>query len=109
MRARSAKSESNRPARVLQTVIVVRQGRLTKLGWTASNTAPGPFSMASEVRTRALLADTGFTAVRTEHVSLSLPQGEREAITAQPKEAFARFLTDRRYELPDVSLDAVAS
>ena len=38
--ARSAKSETNRPARVLQTVIVVRQGRLTKLGWTASNTAP---------------------------------------------------------------------
>ena len=71
--------------------------------------APGPFSVASEVRTRALLADAGFTAVRTEHVSLSLPHGEREAITAQLKEAFARFLTDRRYELPDVSLDAVAS
>jgi hypothetical protein len=69
----------------------------------------GPFSMASEVRTRALLADAGFTAVRTEQVSLSLPQGEGEAITAQLKEAFARFLTDRRYELPDVSLDAVAS
>ncbi len=29
-------------ARVLQTVIVVRQGRSTKLGWTASNTAPRP-------------------------------------------------------------------
>jgi hypothetical protein len=40
--AQSAKSETNRPARVHQTVIVVRQGRLTKLGWTASNTAPRP-------------------------------------------------------------------
>jgi hypothetical protein len=39
--ARSAKSETNRPARVLQTVIVLRQGRLTKRGWTAQTRRRG--------------------------------------------------------------------
>ncbi len=96
---------------------------------------PGPFSMASEERTRALLESAGFTAVHTEEVPVrfkfpdvdeyvswatdtagpfalvirGLPEGEREVIKAQLEEAFAPFMADGGYELPGVALTAVAS
>jgi SAM-dependent methyltransferase len=97
--------------------------------------APGVFSMASEEHTRGLLEDAGFILVRTEDVPVSfafrdlddyeswvmdvagpfaivvrsLPDDEREALTAQLAEEFAEFGTDRGYELPGVALCAVAS
>jgi ubiquinone/menaquinone biosynthesis C-methylase UbiE len=96
---------------------------------------PSPFSMASEERSRVLLADAGFTAVRTEEIPLrfgfrdvddyvsyatdtagpfapvlaGLSAGEREAICTQLEEAFAPFVLDGGYELPGVALNAVAS
>jgi len=97
--------------------------------------APGVFSMASEERTRALLGGAGFTTVRTEDVPVrfafrdvddyvsfitdtagpfamvirGLSADEREAIEAQLGEAFAPFVSDGGYELPGVTLNAVAS
>jgi SAM-dependent methyltransferase len=97
--------------------------------------APGPFSMASEERTRALLEGAGFTAVRMEEVAWrlvfrdvdefvrwtsdvggpfamvvrALSNGEREAIKARLDEAFAPFVADGGYEFPSVSLAAIAS
>jgi SAM-dependent methyltransferase len=97
--------------------------------------APGVFSMASEERTRALLGGAGFTTVRTEDVPVrfafrdvddyvsfitdtagpfamvirGLSVDEREAIKAQLGEAFAPFVSDGGYELPGVTLNAVAS
>jgi SAM-dependent methyltransferase len=97
--------------------------------------APGVFSMASEERTRALLGGAGFTTVRTEDVPVrfafrdvddyvsfitdtagpfamvirGLSADEREAIKAQLGEAFAPFVSDGGYELPGVTLNAVAS
>jgi ubiquinone/menaquinone biosynthesis C-methylase UbiE len=97
--------------------------------------APGVFSMASEERTRRLLQDAGFTAVRTEEVPVrfvfrdlddyenwvmdvggplamvvrGLPDGDRGALKAQLAEEFAPFLADEGYELPGVALCAVAS
>jgi len=97
--------------------------------------APDPFSMASEEHTRALLERAGFTEVRTEDVPVrfafrdvddyvshscdtagpfaivlrGLRQGEREALKTQLGDAFAAFAIDRGYELPGVSLTAVAS
>jgi SAM-dependent methyltransferase len=97
--------------------------------------APDPFSMASEERTRALLSGAGFSAVRTEEVPVcfafrdlddyvsyasdtagpfaivlrGLSDGERGALKARLGEAFARFVAHGGYELPGVSLNAVAS
>lgn len=97
--------------------------------------APGIFSMASEERTSSLLEGAGFSEVRTEEVPArfafgdveeymsfvidtagpialalrGLPEEEREAIKAQLEEALASFATDGGYELPGVSLAAVAS
>jgi hypothetical protein len=97
--------------------------------------APGVFSMASEERTRAQLEGAGFTAVRTEDVSVhfafrdvddyerwvmevggalalvvrGLSEQEREALKAELGEAFAPFAADAGYELPGVALCAIAS
>ncbi|MEX2260687.1 MAG: methyltransferase domain-containing protein [Bryobacteraceae bacterium] len=97
--------------------------------------APDPFSMASDERTRALLTGAGFTAVRTEEVSVrfafrdlddyvsyasdtagpfaivlrGLSDGERAALKTQLAEAFAGFVANGGYELPGVSLAAVAN
>ena len=92
------------------------------------------FSMASEERTRELLKDAGFTDVRIEEVPVrftyrdvddyverardtggvfarvfrEVSEDERSAMTAQLEEAFAPFAFDGGYELPGVSLAAVA-
>lgn len=97
--------------------------------------APGPFNMASEERTRALLEDAGFTEVRTDEVSVrfafrdiddyerwvtdlsgsfamvlrGLPGGELEAIRAELRTAFEPYVTQQGYELGGVALTAVAS
>ncbi len=97
--------------------------------------APGIFSMASEERTRALLEGAGFAEVRTEEIPVrftfadvdeylafvadtagpiaialrGLPDDEREGIKPRLEEAFAPFATDGGYELPGVTLAAVAS
>jgi SAM-dependent methyltransferase len=97
--------------------------------------APGIFSMAGEERTRGLLEGAGFTAVRAEEVPMRwafldideyerwvtevagafamvvrrLPEGEREALKSRLTEAFVPFVSDGGYELPGVSLCAVAS
>jgi hypothetical protein len=97
--------------------------------------APGAFSMASEERTRELLEDAGFTAVRVEEVGVQwafrdldeyqrwlmdlsaslapvirgLSGEESEALSSRLAEAFAPFAADVGYELPDVALCAVAS
>jgi len=97
--------------------------------------APNPFSMASEEGTRALLEHAGFTSVRTDEVPVrfaffdvdeylsyatdtagpaalvlrGLSEGEREAVRAQLKEAFAPFAGGGGYELPGVAINAVAS
>jgi SAM-dependent methyltransferase len=97
--------------------------------------APGVFSMASEERTRGLLEDAGFTAVRIEDVAVrwvfrdleeyqrwlmdvsaslalvirGLSAEESEALTSRLEEAFAPFMADGGYELPGVALCAVAS
>ena len=96
---------------------------------------PGPFAMADEEGTRALLADAGFPSVRTEEIPVrfafrdlddyttfstdtggpaalalrGMPEHEREALRAQLHAAFAPFETGGRYELPGVALAAVAS
>lgn len=97
--------------------------------------APGIFTMASEERTRGLLEDAGFTHVRLEDVPVRFTysdvddyvvrardtggmfatvwggasEDERLALTAKLEEAFAPFATDGGYELPGVTLAAVAS
>jgi ubiquinone/menaquinone biosynthesis C-methylase UbiE len=96
--------------------------------------APGPFAMASEEQTRALLERAGFTAVDTEDVPVrftfrdlddyttyatdtggpaalvlrGLPDDEREVLKTQLGAAFAPFRVDARYEIPGVALCAVA-
>lgn len=96
---------------------------------------PGIFAMASEERTTALLEEAGFDQVRTEEVPMrfpvadaddhlgfvgdsagplavalqGLPEEERQAIKADLEEALAPFATDGGYELPSVTLAAVAS
>jgi ubiquinone/menaquinone biosynthesis C-methylase UbiE len=96
--------------------------------------APGPFALASEEQTRALLERAGFTAVRTEDVPVrftfrdiddyttyatdtggpaalvlrGLPEDEREALKTQLGAAFAPFGVDAGYEIPGVALCAVA-
>lgn len=97
--------------------------------------APGVFSMASEERTKALLAGAGFDSIRTEEVPLqfafndlddyerwvvdvggpfamvvrALPDDERETLRARLREAFVTFATDGGYELPGAALCAVAN
>jgi ubiquinone/menaquinone biosynthesis C-methylase UbiE len=96
--------------------------------------APGIFAMAADERTRSLLAQAGFTAVRTAQVPVrfvfhdlddyerwvlevagplavvvrELSEGERLALRAHLDQAFAPFLTDRGYEVPGVALCASA-
>jgi hypothetical protein len=91
--------------------------------------------MASEERIRALLSGADFTAVRTEEVSVrfafrdpgdyvsyasdtagpfaivlrGLSDGERRVLQTQLTEAFAGFLVNGGYELPGLSLAAVAN
>jgi ubiquinone/menaquinone biosynthesis C-methylase UbiE len=97
--------------------------------------APGPFALASEDRTRALLEGAGFTAVRTEEIPVrftfrdiddymtystdtggpaalvlrGLPDDERDALKRRLDQAFAPFEGDEGYALPGVALTAVAS
>ena len=98
---------------------------------------PGPpvFSMASAERTTALLEGAGFTAVRTEEVPVrfevpdvdeylslhrrhgraaragaprALPRRTARRSRPTVEDAFARFATERGYEIPGVALCAVA-
>ena len=97
--------------------------------------APGIFSMASEERTRTLLGDAGFAVGRMEEVPVrfvyraiddyvrrasdtggvfqrvfrEVSEDEREAMKRRLEEAFAPFAVEGGYELPGVSLAAVAS
>jgi SAM-dependent methyltransferase len=96
--------------------------------------APGPFSLASEERTRELLEDAGFAVVNIEEVGMQwvfrdldeyqrwlmdvsaslalvirgLSAEESDALESRLVEAFAPFAADRGYELPGVALCAVA-
>ena len=96
--------------------------------------APGPFAMASEEQTRALLERAGFTTVHPEEVPVrftfrdldeyttyatdtggpaalvlrGLPEDERETLKTQLGAALAPFSVDARYEIPGVALCAVA-
>jgi ubiquinone/menaquinone biosynthesis C-methylase UbiE len=96
---------------------------------------PGVFSMAGEEGTRALLQDAGFHHVETDEVHVrffsrdladyvswatntagalalvfrKLPDEERESVEAELREALAPFARDRGYELPGLTLNAVAS
>ncbi len=95
--------------------------------------APGVFSLASQERTEALLAGSGFGSVRTEHVPVrfvfrdvaayerwvfdvagplaavvrGLPDDEREVLRRRLTEAFVPFSVDDGYALPGVALCAV--
>ena len=97
--------------------------------------APNPMSMASADLTRELLNEAGFDHVRTEEVAVVFPfpdveecvavaadtagpmalvlQGlsddDRAAVTARLEEALVRFEGPNGYELPGLSLVAVAS
>jgi SAM-dependent methyltransferase len=97
--------------------------------------APGAFSMASEERTRELLAGAGFTGVRIEEVAVQwvfrdldeyqrwlldvsaslalvlrgLSTEESDALASRLAEAFARFAADGGYEVPALALCAVTS
>jgi SAM-dependent methyltransferase len=110
--------------------ILVERGRLPP----PEPGAPGIFSMGSEERARALLEGAGFTAVRTEDVSVrfafrdvddyerwlrevagalalvvrELSEQEREAFKAELGEAFVPFAADGGYELPGAALCAIA-
>jgi ubiquinone/menaquinone biosynthesis C-methylase UbiE len=96
---------------------------------------PGPFSLASEERVQTLLADAGFSALRTEEIAVHFPFGgideyvgfaadtagpaapvlrglsedEGEALTAQLAKAFSPFAIDGGYGLPGVALVAAAT
>lgn len=95
---------------------------------------PGIFAMASEERTTGLLTGAGFDEVRVEEVPArfafadadeylaflgdtagplalalrSLSDDERDQLEAQVREALAPFARDGGYELPGLSLVAVA-
>jgi SAM-dependent methyltransferase len=97
--------------------------------------APGIFSMASAERTTALLEGAGFSEVRTEEVPVrivlpgvdeyvslvadtagpialalrGLSEAERAAVKAEVEGSFRRFAAEEGYELPGVTLCAVAS
>jgi ubiquinone/menaquinone biosynthesis C-methylase UbiE len=97
--------------------------------------APSPFAMASEARTRSLLERAGFSDVRTEEVSVgfafrdlddymahatdtggpaalalqSLSDHDREALRTEIAAAFAAFGADGGYELPGLALTAAGA
>jgi SAM-dependent methyltransferase len=97
--------------------------------------APGPFSMGDQERLRELLEGTGFAPVHIEEVSvcfrfrstnefvswasdtagpfakviLALSDGERDVLEAELRKAFRSFEAHGNYQLPGVSLCAVAS
>jgi ubiquinone/menaquinone biosynthesis C-methylase UbiE len=97
--------------------------------------APGQFSLAGAEKLRALLNQAGFTAVRIEEVAVrfpfpdiddflamatdtggpiapvlrGLPDDERAAIKALLADAFAPFAAAAGYEVPGVTIAAVAS
>lgn len=97
--------------------------------------APGPFSMASSERTEALLSGAGFGEVRTEEVTgvfavanvdeylsfiadtagpiglalRKLAERDLAVVRAEAEDALRRFAVDGAYEVPAVSLCAVAS
>ena len=96
---------------------------------------PGVFSMASEERTRGLLAGAGFEAIRTDEVDVrfrfedvadyvqwaidmagplamvlrELPDDEQQAIAAELEVAFAPYAVAGSYELPGLALCASSS
>jgi ubiquinone/menaquinone biosynthesis C-methylase UbiE len=96
---------------------------------------PGPFSLASEERVQTLLAEAGFSALRTKEIAVHFPFGgideyvgfaadtagpaapvlrglsedEGEAFTAQLARAFSPFAIDGGYGLPGVALVAAAT
>lgn len=95
---------------------------------------PNPFSLASEERTRTLLADVGFSTVRLQEVAVrfgfddvneyvrfatdtagpavpvlgALSDNEREALTAQLANGFSSFASDGGYVLPGLALAGAA-
>ena len=97
--------------------------------------APGPFAMADERRTRALIEGAGFGGVRTEEVALTvtfrdsddlmamttdmsgpmgmvlrgLPGDEREEVRRRLEEALAPFASDGGLALPGLALCATAT
>jgi SAM-dependent methyltransferase len=97
--------------------------------------APGLFSMASDERTRALLAGAGFADVRIDEVPVQfayrdlddyqrwvmevagppamvlrgLPEDERRSLGERLAEAFVPFEADAGYKVPGVAVCAVAS
>jgi ubiquinone/menaquinone biosynthesis C-methylase UbiE len=98
--------------------------------------APGPFTLASEEHTRALIEGAGFTELRTEEVPVrfafrdiddykdyatdtggpaalvlrGLPEDELETLKTKVSGAFAPFAAeDGGYALPGVALTVVAS
>jgi SAM-dependent methyltransferase len=96
--------------------------------------APGPFSMGSEERTRAMLEGAGFNDVRIEEVPVrftfdgldeyekfatetggpfamilrGLDEAQRAAVRTRLDEGLSGFVVDGRYQLPGVALGAVA-
>jgi ubiquinone/menaquinone biosynthesis C-methylase UbiE len=119
------------PFLMLPAAILVERGHLPP----PDPEGPGIFSMASEERTRALLAASGFGDVRVEELSVrfhaastreylsfvsdtagpiamalrALPDDELERVAARLDEALAPFAAEGAYELPGVTLAAVAS
>jgi SAM-dependent methyltransferase len=97
--------------------------------------APGQFSLANADKLRALLDHAGFTTMRIEELPVrfpfpdiddflamatdtggpiapvlrGLPDDERQAIKTQLADAFAPFTEGARYEVPGVTIAAVAS
>jgi SAM-dependent methyltransferase len=97
--------------------------------------APGPFSMGSEERMRALLEGAGFSDVSIEEVAVrftfegleeyekfatetagpfamilrGLDEAQRAAVRTRLDEGLGGFVVDGRHELPGVALGAVAS
>jgi len=97
--------------------------------------APGPFSLASEERVRALLEAAGLEVTRTDEAHVRAPfsdvdeylrytadtagpmalvlrgltDGERLALRGRLEAAFAPFVVDGGYVLPGVALTAAAS
>jgi ubiquinone/menaquinone biosynthesis C-methylase UbiE len=95
---------------------------------------PGPFSLADEPRTRALLESAGLAVTRADEIAMRfafrdvdeyltfttdtagpvalvlrrLSDRRRDALKRRLRDAFAPFATRERYELPGVALAAVA-
>jgi ubiquinone/menaquinone biosynthesis C-methylase UbiE len=117
--------------------VTILAGTLIESGLTPAPEpgAPGPFSMASEERTRSLLEEAGFGTVRTQEATVrfafsdvddylrfatdtagphaivlrGLSDPQRDVVQAQLAQAFAPFVTNGGYELPGLALNAVAS